>query len=350
MNVKVDIGSLKGRGDKWLQLDSITWKKTSLLYGVISIVLIIVAGTRILGPANDYYNYYNMVVNKDALMLANKELAFRAFVNLVDIFGQAKFTIFLLIFAVLGVGFKISAFRELSPYPLLSILLYILSYFWLHEYVQIRAGVATGIFLLSTKDLSEGRTKDYFIKAFVAILFHWSSLILIALYFVIRYLSYKSVVVLPIVGIIVYLLQINLTAVVSYLLKITGINPALYLMYAGYQDYINVFNLISLSYCGMYCLIAFAVLKRKIRLTEYERILFEIFCTGLFVFFITSLLGAPVIAFRLLEYFMVVLLILFPCLLSKFKEKGFVLFAMVSYYACYCFYLLGNVIVFDRGI
>ena len=341
---------LKGSIDKWPRLDSITCKKTSLLYEVLSIVLIIFAGTRALGPANDYYNYYNMVVNKDALMLANKELAFRALVNLVDIFGQAKFAVFLTIFAALGVGLKIDAFRKLSPYPLLSIVLYMLSYFWLHEYVQIRAGVATGIFLLSTKDLSEGRTKDYFIKVLLAILFHWSSLVLIPLYFVMRYLSYRSVTMLPIVGIVVYLLRINFSVLVTYVLKKTCINPALYLMYAGYQDYINVFNLISISYLGIYLLVALIARKKNIQFTNYEKVLFEIFCIGIFVFFTTSLLGAPVIAFRLLEYFMIVLIIFLPCLIRKFKEKEYVLLAIVAYYSCYCYYLFRNVIVFDKGV
>jgi len=192
-------------------------------------------------------NIENCIVylsDQDEQLLGSKEVFFRLIIFLNTEIFSSNFTVFLLLFAVLGVSIKIFALVKLSPLPVLSIVLYLLSYFWLHEYIQIRAGVATAIFLLATKDLADGNFKKYFFKTFLSIMFHWSSIVMIAIYFLVKYKNLKAYALLPIIGIILNILNINFYLVIEFMLNTMGIDPIFYQMYAGYQNEINISQII----------------------------------------------------------------------------------------------------------
>jgi hypothetical protein len=317
------------------------------IYLFISIFIILIAGLKLLGHDNDYSDYLYLVTSHDETKLATKEIAFRFIVFINQLLFSSNFTVFLFIFAVIGVSVKILALVKLSPLPILSIILYLLSYYWLHEYIQIRAGVATGIFLLATKDLSDGNTKHYFIKTILAIMFHWSSILLIPLYFIVRHIGIKLTALLPVVGVLLYLTGFDLYILLDYLVSIVGIDPALYRIYTNFNNQINVFNLISISYLLIFLSITIIIWKDKSHFSEYEITLYKIFSIGIFIFFLTSLLNAPVVAFRLLEYFNVVLLILLPYIAIKFKQKFVPISLIVIYFIIYGYFLFTYVFEFN---
>ncbi|WP_321345698.1 EpsG family protein [uncultured Draconibacterium sp.] len=325
-------------------------KKENIFYIILSLILIMIAGLRVFGWANDTSNYFNLFVDQDVAFTAMKELSFRLIIFISNVVFSRSFTSFLLIYAILGISLKIFVFSKYSPMPTLSIILYLLSYFWLHEYIQIRAGVATGIFMLSINDLTDKNSKKYFIKTFLAIMFHWSSIIMVPIYFLVKHKNLRHFAILPILGIILNILNINLYFLIEFLLNSTGIDDRFYTMYAGYQNEINVFNLISISYLLLFYTITLVIFTRKNRITDYEIVLYKIFSLGIFIFFLVSVLNAPVVAFRLLEYFMVVLLVLIPCIVIKFKERLFVSVLAIAYYSLYCYYLFANVIEFEKAL
>ncbi len=321
-------------------------RKDVFIYLALVILLSFIAGLRLFGWDNDSSNYYYMVVSQGKLALANKEFFFKALIKINSILFSKNFYTFLIFIALLSVSIKIFIFANYSPLPLLSILMYLLSYFWLHDYVQIRAGVSTGLFLYATKDLADGNVKKYFLKVFFAIMFHWSSIILIPSFFIVQNLNLKFHALLPLIGIFLKLLGFNLFFVIQFILQLFKINPIYYKMYAGYQDVINAFNLISLSYIILFYIITYIFIKYKQSLCIYEIILYKFFSLGIFVYLITTILNAPVVAFRLLEYFMIVLLLLIPFVVMKFKQIILASTISILYYGFYCFYLFQNVIEF----
>lgn len=324
---------------------AIAIKKKNLFYVSLSIILILIAGFRAIGWANDTFNYYRMVVLQDEMLLKYKEIALKLIIFLNTLIFSSNFNTFLLIFAILGVSIKIYALVRLSPLPLLSIMLYLLSYYWLHEYIQIRAGVATGIFLLATKDLAINNIKGYFFKTFLALMFHWSSIIMIPLYFLTRFKRLVIYTFLPAISILLYLIGFTIYPLTIYLNEFY-----IYHIYAGYKDDINVFNLISLSYILIFYIVTLVFFLRKRTVGKYEITLYKIVSVGIATFFIVSTLNSPVVSFRLLEYFMVVLLILIPYLITKFKQKLLLSFLAIAYYAVFCYYLFTHVIEFDARI
>jgi hypothetical protein len=312
---------------------------------IIFLILFFISGFKIFGPGNDYDSYYSMVVFKD-YVLEYKEIFLRLIIFLNDILFNSNITIFFLIFAIIGLSLKFIAFYRLSPYPYLSILIYFLSYFWLHEYIQVRAGVATGLFLLATKDLSDGKKWNYFIKSFFAILFHWSSIILIPIYFI-RKINLKFIIILPLIGILLYFLKFDIEGLIIYYLSLLGIDLTYYNLYAGYKDQINIFNFIAISYILIYIIITSLIMVNNKIFTKYEIILYKLFSFGIFIFYVMSKLNSPVVAFRLQEYFNVVLLILLPSIINKFKQKYIVASIIVAYFCLNFYFLMSRVIVFS---
>lgn len=69
-----------------------------------------------------------------------------------------------MIYAILGVTLKLIAIRRYSLLPIFSIFTYISMYFILHEMTQIRAGVATAIFLFALEDIKDRNLKGYVFK------------------------------------------------------------------------------------------------------------------------------------------------------------------------------------------
>lgn len=328
-------------GMKPSKINTVGFINTICFYTFI-VFCIIFSGMRVLGPDADYYTYMDIVVFKSEEMLGANELAFTALVWINDVFFNSNFQTFLLMFAAIGVSTKLSALLRYSKIPVLSFSLYIFSYFVLHEYVQIRAGVATGIFLFSIIDLTNQNTKKYFYKALLAIAFHWSSVILLPLYLAIRYTKNWIFYCLPFVGIAVHISGVNSDTLINYALEPFDILKMYYKLHSGHQEKINAFNLISISQILMFSVFSI-IYFRKEKIDAFDHTLYKIFSLALFLFFSLSTFGLPVIAFRLSEYLNVVLLLLIPAIASLFKEKLLISILFATYFAAYLYHLIVNV-------
>src|ERR1019366_1997709 len=230
-----------------------------ICFVVFGAILIATAGLRLFGPDADYYAYQEMVV------------------GINDILFRSDFQTFLVMFAIVGVSIKLFALLKYSKLPLLSLILYVFSYYLLNEYIQIRAGVATGIFLLAISDLVKGNAKRYFLKALLAIMFHWSSVVLLPLYFIVRYIKTGMFYLLPFIGILLFIKGVNVnSALQEALLPIEWLSNY-YVSHSGQQEEIKVFNLISISHVGLFIFVSFLNLRGKEKIDEFDLVLFKIF-------------------------------------------------------------------------
>ncbi len=145
---------------------------SNIIFVLCGIVLILVAGLREKGLDKDNYIYrgYWMTNNLKDLV----ENSFILIRNFVKFDLGLKFQSFLLIYAFLGVTFKLISVKKLSPLIWGSLLVYFSHYFLLHEFTQIRIGVATGFLLLSLYYLSNKNYLVFYIFAAIAIFFHQS--------------------------------------------------------------------------------------------------------------------------------------------------------------------------------
>lgn len=175
----------------WLQ--PVNFKNTlseKRIYWVIFIILFLFVGLRPVAIDQDsegYKGYYDSIGT--IWLLA--EPTFGIISNVVRILFN-DFRGVLIIYAFLGVFLKFKVIPRLTSLVWPTILIYFSTYFLLHDFTQIRAAIASGIFLLAIPLLKNKQRVRYLLVIVVAALFHYSALILLLLVFVTK--DRKSVV------------------------------------------------------------------------------------------------------------------------------------------------------------
>ena len=88
-----------------------------------------------------------------------------------------------LFYALLGVTLKFVAFRKMSDFWFVPVMLYLTFIFELHEVTQIRTGVMSGLFLLAIRPIAEKKRIKALVLIGLGAVFHVSALALIPLVF-----------------------------------------------------------------------------------------------------------------------------------------------------------------------
>ena len=281
------------------------------VYILLGIALIVIATVKPLGVDNDSYTYEDYFFNYDSPIFENtvefsylwlSKLFYHAFKDVHYVF---------FVYALLGVTIKFLAFKRLSPMPFLVVSVYVCTSYVLHEFTQIRAGVATGFILLSLKPMIEGRklhAVGYILLAFV---FHYSSI----LAFPLLLLSNNELtkrdrmkwVVFMLSGYVIYFLHIQLAALpIPYIGdKLEGYQN---LKDQGFMDEVNVFNLVYLTKIAIFCYLMYFYDTIREH-NKYFPFMMKIFSLSLFCF--TALSSVPAICFRVSELYGIVSLILY---------------------------------------
>lgn len=292
-----------------------------ILYFCFTIVLILIVGLRPLEYFRDTNTYIEVITTYDGLWMAEPTVWIINQFNKFFLGGNNQE--FFLIYAILGIFIKIVAIRKLSLMPLLSIYLYICLYLILHEMTQIRVGVACGIFLLAIPDLVNKNFKSYLLKTFLAMAFHYSAIIMLALYFInSKKINIKVYTVLPILGLLLAFtpnLMINVFTFFEFIFpSVIADKITIYLLLIDHEDYnkINIFNLFTLSLVVFYYFIIFNIDKIK---TKLDMVLIKLFGLQLFIYYAFS--SVPAFSMRLSEFIGISLVILIPHLIFMFKQK-----------------------------
>ena len=315
-------------------------KKTLVLF-TVALLLIFIAGFRPIGLDRDSPNYVSLLnIPFSQANFLDKEPTFWMLVEINRVLFSSNERTFFLIFAIIGVSLKILAINRLSSMPFLSLWAYICLYFVLHEMTEIRAGVASGIFLLAIQDIVNRNLKKFIIKVLFASLFHYSAIVMLPLYF----LNLRKISIiyffLPVIGLFLAyfglskILLLNFTdflpEFLSYKLRIY-----LSLLELGEHKEINIFNFFYSSLLILLYFILYYYAKNKIKFNNYDIFYIKVLSLLLFTFYFFS--PVPVLAFRISEFFGVILIIFLPNLVLYFKQKEILLLLIISYFVCYFF-------------
>ena len=194
-----------------------------ILFIFIGILLFFISGFRAVGIDRDYYNYINLYEeNKDSWSFLI-EPSFILISKFVKTCFNSNVTFLFVLFALIGVSTKMYAIKQLSEFWSLSLLLYISYSFILQDMTQIRVGVAAGFILLSIEPLYERKFWKFLIFSICAILFHYTALIIILLWFLNP--TKINVKLYGLIIILVYLINLTSSFYISELLQYIPILP-----------------------------------------------------------------------------------------------------------------------------
>lgn len=259
----------------------------------------------------DYINYAELYRESSTLNNRIKETGFALFFYIFNRIGFS-YEFFIILFSFLTIFFLTKFIKKSSPYVFLSILIfYTFGQYYFNTFNAIRQTLAAYIFLYSLRLIEERRIKLYFLICIITTYFiHTSFLVLLPMYFVLRY-SYswmmKSIILVVLLlssGIIVHL--INMT------------------FYSIYLEFTDFFSEVSAT---TYFLLALSILffvfdfsfKNK---NQMEIILYNINFISLVLLSLIYLFNGTSVVMplsRISYYFTPVYIVLIPLTISRLK-------------------------------
>lgn len=298
-------------------------KQKVWVYFIIGILLVLIAGLRPPGCDNDSLNYQYLYessgLQEDSIIV---EPSFYWIGNLIkNTFDD--FQGLLIIYAIIGVFFKMKAIQKLSPSVLfLPLLVYFCNYFILHEMTQIRVGISAGIFMFALKPLIQGKRWQYLGWVIIAIFFHYSAIILLPIVFInnkpIRKKEKWILLFFLPIGFIIAAMHIN----ILFSIPIPAIQQKIQLYQElsdkGFGTKVNIFNIQFLIrvFVFFFSLLFYDFIKQC---NTYIPIFIRLMAISIFSFLFLSSLA--VLAFRVSELIGVVDIFVFSSLIYAITPK-----------------------------
>lgn len=309
-----------------------------VITGMIFLALFFIVAFR--GPnfGADYVSYIEMYNDKEYSI----EVSFRLISSLIKNYLSDEVIFLFIIYAALGLCIKYISITRLTKLPLLSVALFCGYYCILHDLIQIRAAVASGLVLFSIPFIYYRKAIKYYSTILAAVLFHYSAIVMLPIYLLNpKAFNFRSLGAILIGSFVLYFLHIDVISIFMDFISIPYFNEKYdnYLLLQNNDismfNKINIFNSLFLLRLGL-LLIIVTNLKRLIKYNRYTVILTKLYLISVAMF--VSLSFMPVFAFRISELLGIVEIILFPLLIYLVQPRIIGRIG-VCLYSGLCFYI-----------
>lgn len=313
-----------------------------ILFYIIGFILILLAWQKPFDFAPDTYQYISLLnipyINYDISMY---EPFHWLIIYINSVFFDAQARSFLFIYACLFVLIGLYSVYKYSVYPIISLIIFALYIYPNYGLVQLRAGIAVCIFLMSINDIIEKKIGKYYIKAALAILFHYSAIIIIPLYFINALKINKYIYILiPIICLIAgrYITPENILFITAHLPPVFGGKLYTYLHIMEFEskyiniNRINIFNFYSISMTSIY----YYILTLNRSDARYN-IYLNVMAIGLIFWY--TFVNLPVLSFRYSNFFLSVVVLLIPIIVDHYKNKYNIKIIIIIYFMVLFYFL-----------
>lgn len=302
------------------------WNKI-IVYLSCLLGLTIFSGFRTSAASTDYATYLEFFTRVSAARSwASIENSGELFYNLIPfIVGKLGMPVVstFFIFSIIGVFLKGFAIMRNTRYWFGALLVYFTYFYLLHEFTQIRAGIATGIWLLSISTITKRKFGVFLICSAISVCFHLSAIIYLLTYWIDdTKINTKKYVIALVSALIFASLKLDyFSLLLNFPIAIVAAKADLYVggISTGlFSNTVNIFNVIVLVELGL--LLILTVYRKKLQHTvKHYNFYLKSYYLSLILFF--GLSAFPPVAFRVRELFQVVHIILIPTIIYLFKEK-----------------------------
>ena len=292
------------------------------VYWGFCIILILFTAFRPIGFDPDSVAYESMFLDNedDSFFLIDPSYIF--LVNIFRAFTDDIHFLFLF-YAIIGISIKFYALRQLSPLFFLPLIIYFGNYYILHDYIQIRAAIASAMLLLAIKPISEGKKKKAFVYLLIANVFHSSTLALYPILLFSNNISkiwkYILIAITPI-GAILFLLHLDFITVLPIPYIQEKIEMYRVMTEVGAYDELTLKQpFIWIHYAAiLYSLYFYDTIRKNCPTLP---LLLKITACSLFCYF--SFSSVPVVAVRLRELLSIVEIALLPGICYTIRPQYF---------------------------
>lgn len=294
-----------------------------IVYMMLTVVLILLAGFREIGADRDSENYEYFFNNYDSPEISFAvEYSYIFLSHIFNFISNDVHSIFLF-YAIIGVSLKMIAFRRISGVWFLPVAVYLGYYYLLHDLTQMRASIVSGLTLCSIPFIYNGQRKIAMGLLLLGCFFHYSAIALLPIAFISRKeMSGRErwiwAAIVPF-GYLAYFAQVNIMTQIQipYITEKLEIYETLRDKgIAG--DEINVFNLVFIVKCVIYFYVLFfydtIALKNK-----YLPIIMRIMGLSIFVYLFFA--QFPILSIRLSELYGIVQILVYTYIFYTIRPQ-----------------------------
>lgn len=188
-----------------------------LLMLICALIIVAINGFAISrGDAAAYENMYN-----DPFSAEFVESGYLLVIKIFRVILDLPYTAFLIFLAMVNVVCKCFFFDKMSPLPLFSICLYLLSTFVPQEMGAMRFSLGISIYLIGLVQLNKGKWLQFLLILYLASLFHTSALIGILALLVWKYpVPVKYMGIGLIISFVLYVVKVDIFSIVAGFAKL----------------------------------------------------------------------------------------------------------------------------------
>lgn len=188
-----------------------------ILYIIFGCVMIMIAGMREVGSTPDTESYEAMYYSKEGDLTALlREPSFDIITGILQSMSLGINGLFFA-YAILSVPIHLTALWKFSRIPLLTLTIYLSYYYMMHDMVQIRCAVASGLFLWAIYFYVEHKKLYTLLFILIGIFFHYSAAAGLLIFFLgngfPKWQKYILYAIVPI-GIVVYFTHFDVFSII----------------------------------------------------------------------------------------------------------------------------------------
>lgn len=291
------------------------WKVENLYAYVLVGILLVVAATFRPTFMPDYESYVETITSNIGSERLEPSFYLLSFLGRIS--GTNPLGTFFL-YALFGTGIMMYVVKRDSKFVWFSILLFISIYFILGEMIQIRQAVAISLVMFSIKYIYDKSLKKYLITTIAAVLFHYSAIIMLPLYYLSPTRNNPKPYIYSIGICLIIGTMINFGVIVD-LINVQLISDLYYIKTAQQSIaslppiYINIRFLIQIFICLFFWYYA----DKLNRYNKFSTIYLKLYSIGLCVFLLFY--NVSDLADRLSTMFLIVEIMLIPMVINVVK-------------------------------
>lgn len=327
--------------------ESTSKNKANLSYWFAVGVIIIIAGLKTSG-STDFLSYkYNFLDTSGVFSWdTSYEPGYQVFRNFFKTIGSS-FEFYYFVFALFSIGIKAFVFKKISPCVFPALLIYLCGLFFERDNDGIRQGMSIAFCFLGLYYLINKNNRGFFLSYFLALSFHYSSIIFILAFFLEKAnVKDRTIKILVAISFLLCLLNVSLTSFLTVLpfdFLLSKIE-----MYNSSDEY-SVSMGISIGLLFRLCILYIFISYRNIM--DISERTYLILRNGFALSLIMSLAfnDFMIFAHRLPYAFREFQIIIIPYIFTAFRssEKRLVVFFIT---AIYSFVLLNRYLTGDNAI
>lgn len=253
-----------------------------------------------------FIDYGNM--NLQQIFTSNQEVGFSMLIKITTLIG-GSFNFFLFIISVLSIFPVFYLTKKYSPYPFLTIMLFISLRYYAFTFSGLRQSIAMGLTLLSVHFLINKKSLKFIILTIIASFFHISAILFLPVLFIKKLKINRNII-------IVFPIAIMLT----YLFRNTMYDLVRVLLFSRYEGAYQAVETGAFMWFFMFFLITVALLVHHFIVPQNEN--YQFFTLLLMVgsiLLVFSTIGTN--ASRVADYYTIFSIIAIPMFLYNIKSN-----------------------------